>query len=377
MKRSKIDASLVMHEASSGDGMRRRVLSRMAVMSGMLAAPAWVHAQTGDEFGTHVLRAAGSTFVHPLMDAWAREYRSFRHGGAAAVAAVGGGLDDEVGGVALDYEAVGSLAGIQRLRTRAVDLAASEMPMPQRELRLQKLVQVPLVAGAVALVHTVGAASTLRLDGPALADIFLGRIKRWNDDRLRALNPGVSLPDASIAVIHRADGSGTTFTFTDYLSGISATWKEQIGSDLLVKWPTGVGKPGNRAVAQAVRDTPNAIAYVSLTQARQAKLPTATLMNVAGAFVAPDMEGVESALKHSAWTRGEASDSSLNHGQGAATYPIIAAVYGMASTTADRRSLRAREFLAWSLRHGGTTARELGYVPLPTDIAKRAMALVS
>ncbi len=194
---------------------------------------------------------------------------------------------------------------------------------------------------------------------------------------LRALNPGIHLPDAAIAVIHRADGSGTTFTFTDYLSGISPLWKAQIGSDLTVNWPTGIGRRGNRAVAQAVRDTPNAIGYVSLTQARQAKLPMAALKNAEGAFIAPDASGVESALKHSAWIQGETTDNSLNHGQGAATYPIIAAVYGLASTATDRRSRRAREFLAWSLQHGGAAAKELGYVPLPTDIAKRAIAQVS
>jgi phosphate transport system substrate-binding protein len=376
MKADGHDPSPAMRDAASANNTRRRVLARIAVASGIAAAPTWLHAQTGDEFGAHVLRGAGSTFVHPLMNAWAREYRRHRHGSAGSVARAGGGLDDDVGGVALDYEAVGSLAGIQRLRTQAVDFAASEVPLPDAELRRLALVQVPLVAGAVVVAYNLGLPTPLQLNGTVLADIFLGRIKRWSDTDLRALNPGAPLPDTPIAVIHRADGSGTTYTFADYLARVSAPWKEQLGVDLLINWPVGTGHRGNRGVADGVRRTAGAIGYVSLTQAQETTLPMARLKNAAGAVVVASAAGVEAALSQSAWARGGAWDASLNNLEGAASWPINAAVYGLASTAMARRARRAREFMAWALVHGGSSAQRLGFVTLPAAITNQAVARV-
>jgi phosphate transport system substrate-binding protein len=187
-----------------------------------LTAPRGLHAQTVDEFGSPRLTGAGSTFAYPLMLAWARDYRVFRHGGVAVVAA-GGGLDDEIGGAALDYEAIGSQAGIQRVKARAVDFAVSEMPLPAADLRRHGLLQVPLVAGAVAVaVHIEGqAAAELRLSPGLLVDMFLGRVQIWADPAIAQLNPGLKLPAAPIAVVHRADGSGTTYTFTAFLAQAS------------------------------------------------------------------------------------------------------------------------------------------------------------
>ena len=253
-----------------------------------LAAPRVLHAQTVDEFGSPTLKGAGSTFAHPLMSAWARDYRVFRHGGVAVVAA-GGGLDDEIGGAALDYEAIGSQAGIQRVKTRAVDFAVSEMPLPAADLRRTGLLQVPLVAGAVAVAVNIEgqAAAELRLSPGLLVDIFLGRVKTWADPSIAQLNPGLKLPVAPIAVVHRADGSGTTYTFTAFLAQSSADWRSQIGSDLLVNWPVGEGYKGSAGVARALQRTPNSIGYLDLVQALAAKLQVASVQNTSGRFVAP------------------------------------------------------------------------------------------
>ena len=254
-----------------------------------LAAPRVLHAQTVDEFGSPTLKGAGSTFAHPLMSAWARDYRVFRHGGVAVVAA-GGGLDDEIGGAALDYEAIGSQAGIQRVKARAVDFAVSEMPLPAADLRRHGLLQVPLVAGAVAVAVNIEgqAAAELRLSPGLLVDIFLGRVKTWADPTIAQLNPGLKLPAAPIAVVHRADGSGTTYTFTAFLAQSSADWRSQVGSDLLVNWPVGEGYKGSSGVARALQRTPNAIGYLDLVQALAAKLQVASVQNASGRFVAPE-----------------------------------------------------------------------------------------
>ena len=257
-----------------------------------LAVPRVLHAQTVDEFGAPTLKGAGSTFAHPLMAAWARDYRVFRHGGVAVVAA-GGGLDDEISGAALDYEAIGSQAGIQRVKARAVDFAVSEMPLPAADLRRHGLVQVPLVAGAVAVAVNIEgqAAAELRLSPGLLVDIFLGRVKTWADHTIAQLNPGLKLPTAPIAAVHRADGSGTTYTFTAFLAQSSADWKSHVGSDLLVNWPVGEGYKGSAGVARALQRTPNSIGYLDLVQARAAKLQVASVQNTSGRFVAPSGAG--------------------------------------------------------------------------------------
>src|SRR5262245_51386331 len=257
-----------------------RLFMLLAALAGVLtvSAPIGLQAQTVDEYGSATLKGAGSTFSYPLMSAWARDYRVFRHGGVG-VAAAGGGLDDEIGGVALDYEAVGSQAGIQRVKARAVDFAVSEMPLPASDLRRNGLLQVPLVAGAVAVaVNLEGqAAAELRLSQGLLVDIFLGRVKTWADPTIAQLNPGLQLPAAPITVVHRADGSGTTYTFTTFLAQSSTDWMSQVGSDLLVNWPVGEGYKGNSGVARALQRTPHSIGYLDLVQAREAKIQVASV----------------------------------------------------------------------------------------------------
>jgi phosphate transport system substrate-binding protein len=341
-----------------------------------LAAPIVLQAQTVDEFGSPTLKGAGSTFAQPLMSAWARDYRIFRHGGVA-VAVAGGGLDDEIG-AALDYEAIGSQAGIQRVKARAIDFAVSEMPLPAADLRRHGLLQVPLVAGAVAVaVNLEGqAAAELRLSPGLLVDIFLGRVKTWADPTIAQLNPGLQLPAAPIAAVHRADGSGTTYTFTAFLAQSSAEWRSQVGSDLLVNWPVGEGYKGNAGVARALQRTPNSIGYLDLVQAREAKLQVASVQNASGRFVAPSGASVQAAVASASWDPATQFNTSLVNMAGDDSYPIVAVVFGLASDRSAQRAQMARAFLTWSVTRGRATAENLGYVALPPSVVQKIQAVL-
>jgi phosphate transport system substrate-binding protein len=333
------------------------------------------HAQLVDAFGSNALRGAGSTFAQPLMRAWADEYRLFRQGGVA-VRLAGSGLDDDIGGVALDYEAVGSQAGISRVKARAVDFAASEMPLPQAELERDALLQVPLVCGGVAVATNLPdmAGRELRLSAALVADIFLGRVKAWSDAAVAQHNPGVKLPNAPIAVVHRADGSGTSYVFTQFLSQASADWRAQVGSDLLVNWPVGEGFKGSSGVARAIARTPNAIGYVNQAEVG-AGLVMASVQNPAGRFVPPTRGAVQSAASSAPWQALAGFNTSLVNTRGDDSYPIVAAVFGVANerSTGFRRSL-TRSFFEWSLTGGRQTAERLGYTPLPDAVVQQVLA---
>jgi phosphate transport system substrate-binding protein len=350
---------------------RRRCL----VAAGATLLPSMrAHAQLVDAFGTSALRGAGSTFAQPLMRAWADEYRLFRQGGIA-VRQAGSGLDDDIGGVALDYEAVGSQAGIARVRARAVDFAASEMPLAQAELERDALLQVPLVCGGVAVAANLReiAGRELRLSPALIAGIFLGRVKTWSDAAIAQQNPDIKLPNAPIAVVHRADGSGTTFVFTQFLSQASADWKAQVGSDLLVNWPVGEGFKGSVGVARAIARAPNAIGYVNAAELGTG-LMTASVQNPAGRFVLPTRSAVQSAAASARWDAAAGFNTSLVNARSDDSYPIVAAVFGLANqrSTGFRRSL-TRAFFEWSLTNGREAADRLGYTPLPATIAHQVL----
>ena len=349
-----------------------RFFMALGALAATLVAAMLLHAQTVDEFGSAMLKGAGSTFAHPLLSAWARDYRVFRNGGAG-VWPPGAGLNDEIGGAALDYEAVGSQAGIQRVKARAVDFAVSEMPLPAADLRRNGLLQVPLVAGAVAIavnIEGIGA-SALRLSPGLLADIFLGRITTWDDSSIVRLNPALKLPAARIAVVHRADGSGTTYTFTAFLTQSSPDWKKQVGSDLLVNWPVGEGYEGSSGVARALQRTSNSIGYLDAVQALAAKLKLASVQNASGRFTAPSGTSLESALASATWDPAMQFNASLINMAGAGSYPIVAAVFGLASDRSDRRAPMARAFLKWSVTSGRATAEKLGYAALPPAVVRQ------
>lgn len=341
----------------------------LAALLGTALAPAVATAQLQDEFGRAGLQGAGSTFVHPLAARWVREYRHHLAGGIAH-ATPNAGLDDDMIGAALDYEPVGSLAGMARLRAGAVDFALSEVPLSSAELRRQRLVQFPIVLGGIAVAaHVPGLGGELRLSGPVLADIYGGRIQRWNDAAIRALNPQLALPDATIAVVGRSDGSGTTFTLTHYLAGQSADWRAGLGADAQVRWPVGRGVRGSAGMAEALRRTPHALGYLDAVQARQAGLTVVALRNAAGAFVAPSAAATAHAAQAARWDAARDFSEVLVDSPGAASYPIVATVFGlMRDSLRSGRQQRTLAWFDWALIEGRLAAEQLGYVPLPMAV---------
>ncbi len=349
---------------------RRRFLASCSALAGAAAAGR-AHAQLAqvDEYGDVGLRGAGSTFVQPLMEAWVRQYRADPHL-TLITSAPNGGLDDALSNDGLDYEPVGSLAGIQRIRAGFVDFAASEMPLQAESLKRGGLLQFPWVIGGVAIVTTIPGVTGLQLDAPALAGILQGRIRRWSAPEIGAQNPGLALGDAPIEVLHRSDGSGTTFTLAEYLSRKDAHWREQMGSDLLLKWPVGRGVRGNGEMVRALESTPNAIGYVNVTQARRANLPMASLRNAQGTYVMPETAAVAAAFA-ARRIAGDERDSLPIDSPGAQSYPIVATVFGLMRTPIQSaRQRRTAEFASWTLTRGSEQARQLGYLALPAETAK-------
>lgn len=350
---------------------RRRLLGQGGALLMGLAAGA---ARAQDEFGDAALRGAGSTFVAPLMGAWVDQYRRDPYG--VLERAPGGGLGDALSSDGLDYEPVGSLGGLQRMRAGSVDFAASEMPLSRAELHKAGLQQFAWVAGGVAVVVTgLGAGAVpLRLDGATLAGIYLGRITRWDDPAIAGLNPGRSLPAEAIRVLHRGDGSGTTYTLARFLAGRDADWARRVGVDLRLAWPVGEGVRGGEGMVTALGSTPLTIGYVNAVQARQAGLPIASLRNAAGRDVLPEPAAIAAALAAAPATPVGDEEAALPiDASGADSYPLVATVFGFApASVRSARQRRAAAFLAWTLTQGGAQADRLGYRSLPASRTQAA-----
>jgi phosphate transport system substrate-binding protein len=345
-------------------------IGAFAVTASFVAAPP---AGAQDVLGETGIKGAGSTFVYPVLSKWSQEYRlALARGGDFPMP--NGGLEDPPATSRLEYELVGSLAGTLRVKDRAVDFGASDMPLKSEELASLGLAQFPIVMGGVVIgvnLDGVGAGD-LKLTGPLLADIFLGKITQWSDPAIMAVNPTVKLPNAKIAVVHRSDGSGTTFNFADYLSKVSPEWKTKVGAALLVQWPTGTGAKGNEGVAQTIKQTRNAIGYVEYAQARQLGLNHALLQNRSGRFVSPEGTTFRAAAASAHW--GAASDFHLllTDLPGEQAYPITATVFVLMHKTAARtRTRSALDFFQWSLEKGSGIASHLGYVPLPESVVQQ------
>ncbi len=348
------------------------IVAVLALAAGLIAAAAPVSAQDvlGDGGG---VTGAGSTFVYPVLSRWSREYRAWLLRGGDYPTA-DSGLEDPSATTSLQYEPVGSLAGTLRVKDRAVDFGASDMPLPPGELANLGLGQFPIAIGGVVVAFNVAGIGRddLKLTGPVLADIFLGKIVNWSDRSIAALNPGLKLPTAPIAVVRRSDGSGTTFNFTNYLSKVSAEWKLRVGSGLLVPWPSGTQASGNEGVAQAVARTPNSIGYVDYAQAQQRKLGASWLQNRAGRFVRPDPASFQAAAASAAWSGASDFHLLLTDGPGDTSYPITATVFVLMPKTASRTRTRAAlDFFRWTLDKGGSLAAQLGYVPLPASLVQQ------
>ena len=300
------------------------------------------------------ITGAGSTFVYPVLSAWAADYQ-------------------KQSGIGVNYQSIGSGGGISQVEAGTVDFGATDQPLASDELAKNNLAQFPVVIGGiVAVVNIPGLnAGQLKLTGPVLADIFAGKVKTWNDPVITKLNSGMTLPGANIAVVHRSDGSGTTFNFTHYLSQVSPAWKSGPGEGKAVSWPTGVGGKGNEGVAGYVKQIPNAIGYVEYAYVVQNRMAYAMLQNSAGNFVAPSAESFQAAAASADWKNAKDFFLVMTNAPGANAYPITATTFVlMHKQPKDKaRSDAALGFFRWALGKGQPQAQKLDYVPLPADLA--------
>lgn len=313
-----------------------------------------------------MLTGAGSSFAFPLIGRWTQLYRAVKSDGAEMVPL-------EIG---VDYEPVGSLGGEVRVTQRAVDFGATDRPLSSEELTRTALMQFPFVMGGIVpVVNIEGVApGQLRLTGPLLADIYLGKVKSWSDPAIAALNPGVKLPDAAINVIWRSDGSGTTFNWTDYLSRASAEWASRIGSNTQVAWPVGTGVERTQGMIGTVGRVKNAIGYVELGQVQRANLAYALVQNKAGNFVKPDAASLQSAAASADWARAKDFSLLLTDAPGANSWPIVATTFALVPKPISARSREALAFFAIGFDKGGSDAAELGYVAMPEAVIKQIKA---
>src|SRR5262245_22163389 len=298
---------------------------------------------------------AGSTFVYPVLAKWAEAYEA-------------------VTGVMIDYQAVGSGVGIRQIKSRTVDFGASDAPLRPEELAAAGLVQFPIVVGGVVPVVNVEGIGPgqLRLTGSVLADIYLGKITKWNAEAISDLNPGLALPDQAIIPIHRADGSGTTFILADYLARVSATWRDEIGVNTAVAFPTGIGAKGNEGVAGFTARIKGAIGYVKHAYAIRSNLAHVSLQNRDGEFVTPSRRAFQAAVANADWAAAPAFRALLAHQPGQQTWPITGATFALIYKRQQRRltAIEMLRFFDWSYRAGAKLADELQYVPMPKDVAQ-------
>lgn len=301
------------------------------------------------------ISGAGATFPYPIYAKWAEAYR-------------------EKSGVSLNYQSIGSGAGIRQIKAATVTFGASDKPLSAAELAKDGLVQFPMVIGGVVPVINVPGvkAGEILLDGATLADIYLGVVSSWDDARIRALNPKVSLPRLAIAPIYRSDGSGTNFLFTSYLSGVSARFRSAVGASTSVEWPAGIGAKGNEGVANMTALTRGAIGYVEYAYARQNRMAYLRLRNRDGKTVAPDAAAFAAAASNAGWSETPAHDVVLVDQPGPESWPITGASFIiMQRRPKDPMAAgEALKFFAWAYRNGGALARSLDYVPLPENVVR-------
>ncbi|MDO9709411.1 phosphate ABC transporter substrate-binding protein PstS [Paracraurococcus lichenis] len=303
------------------------------------------------------ITGAGASFPRPVYERWGQQAR-------------------EAAGVQLNYQSIGSGGGINQITNRTVDFGASDAPLPAAQLTERSLLQFPTVMGSVVLiVNLPGVAdNALRLTPEVLADLFLGKIGRWNDARVAELNRDLRLPNLPVAPVYRADASGTTFVFTTYLSRVSEAWKSGPGAATSVQWPGGQGARGNEGVANTVRNTPGAIGYTENAYATVNKLVTTQLRNKSGAFVKPEMANFIAAAESADWNAPNFAADLIDLG-GANVWPIVAPTFILLPTNpaADRvqGSLATMKFFDWAYRNGAEAARRLEYIPLPEAVAER------
>ncbi len=331
--------------------LRRRIFLGLAIAFGLSATAS----------AQMMINGAGATFPYPIYSKWFDAYTK---------------VDPSV---RFNYQSIGSGGGQKQILSQTVDFGASDGPMSDENLAKApgKILHVPTVAGAVVMTYNLPSSPVVKFDGDTIAGIFLGKITKWNDSKLAALNPGVKLPDQDIVVVHRSDGSGTTFIFTDYLSKVSSEWKSKAGSNTSVNWPAGIGGKGNEGVSGQVKQTPGALGYVELIYAVQNKLPYSDVKNSAGEFVKPTVDSITAALA----TAEIPADFrfSMTNAPGKEAYPIAGAtwllVYQQQKDPGKGKKLV--EFLKWAAKDGEKMAKNLDYAPLPENVQERVLKEVN
>ncbi len=294
---------------------------------------------------------AGASFPAPLYSKWAADY-------------------NKATGVKINYQSVGSGAGLRQIEAKTVDFGASDAPLKDDELAKKGLMQFPtVIGGVIPVVNIKGIApGQLKLSGAVLGDIYLGKITKWNDPAIKALNGSLALPDAAIAPVRRADGSGTSFIFTNYLSKVNAEWKSKVGEGTAVNWPVGAGGKGNEGVAAFVGRLPNSIGYVEYAYVKQNKMTFAQMQNAAGNFVSPDDTAFKAAAAGAEWSK--SFYQILTNQPGKDSWPITGATFILMQKTQDKpaQAAAALKFFDWAYKNGDATADSLDYVPMPAAV---------
>lgn len=339
--------------------MKRLTLIGLVLAAALLAGCGKGHEEASSS-GPMLINGAGATFPYPLYSKWFDEYAR---------------VDPSV---RFNYQSIGSGGGQKQILEQTVDFGASDGPMSDANLAKapRKLLHIPTVAGAVVVTYNLPGAPKLKLDGPVLADIFLGKITKWNDPRLVDLNPGVSLPNTDLIVVHRSDGSGTTYIFTDYLTTVSPDWAKQVGHNTSVRWPVGLGAKGNEGVAGQVKQLPGTIGYVELAYAHQNTLPFADMKNADGKLITPTIESITEAL-----ATAKIPDDfrfSMVNAPGPSAYPIAGATWLLVyqDQPDHEKGQKLVQFLEWAMTKGEGMAAALDYAPLPDNVRERVLARI-
>jgi phosphate transport system substrate-binding protein len=294
---------------------------------------------------------AGASFPQPLYSKWAADY-------------------NKETGIKVNYQSVGSGAGLKQIEAKTVDFGASDMPLKDEDLKAKGLIQFPMVIGGVVPVVSIKGidAGQLKLTGQVLGDIYLGKITMWDDKAIKALNPKLALPANPISVVRRADGSGTSFIFTNYLSKVNKEWKDKVGEGTAVNWPTGAGGKGNEGVAAFVNRLPNSIGYVEYAYVKQNKMAYALVQNAAGSYPAPDDLTFKAAAAGAEWNK--SYYQVLTNQSGKEAWPLSGATFILMQAKADNmaKSQSSLKFFKWAFAHGDKTAENLDYVPMPANV---------
>ncbi|CAL8978563.1 phosphate ABC transporter substrate-binding protein PstS [Rhodoplanes serenus] len=327
--------------------LHRTLIAAGAIVASSVLAASLAPAVAADISG------AGATFPYPIYAKWADTYKKET-------------------GIGLNYQSIGSGGGIKQIQAKTVTFGATDAPLKGPQLEKDGLVQFPMVMGGIVPVINVDGIKPgdLVLDGPTLAKMFLGDIKSWDDPAIAKLNPSVKLPKQAIAVVHRSDGSGTTFNFTDYLVKVSPEWKDRVGSATSVQWPTGIGAKGNEGVANNVAQTKGSIGYVEYAYAKQNKLTHTRLTNKDGKAVAPEMKSFQAAAASADWTSVPGYGVIITDQPGADTWPITTATWILMhkQPTDPAVAADALKFFAWAYEKGDKMAEELDYIPMPENV---------